>query len=138
MANFPTFLPVVALAALDVEGRLLLQQRPVDKHHGGLWEFPGGKLERGENPREALVREISEELGFTILQDALQPAGFADEGGDGHIVLFLYTVTVQNCAPQALDGQEWGWYAPEEAAALPLAPMDRILLEGMRQGCTGG
>ena len=128
MAEIPTWTPVVALALTDSDGRLLLQQRPAGKHHAGLWEFPGGKVESGEKPRIALVREIREELGLEIDPAALSPALVTDETSDRAIVLFLYTATKWLGNPQGREGQEWGWFTSSEAAALPLAPMDRDLL----------
>jgi len=127
MADIPTWTPVVALALIDSDGRLLLQQRPAGKHHAGLWEFPGGKVESEENPRFALVREIGEELGLQIDPVDLLPALLADDMGERTIVLFLYTATKWLGNPEGREGQEWGWFSPSEAAALPLAPMDRDL-----------
>ncbi len=128
MADFPTWMPVVALALSDPRGHLLLQQRPPGKHHGGLWEFPGGKVQTNENPRFALVREISEELGLAIESAHLNPALVADDGADPAIVLILYTASRWSGDPASLEGQQWGWFTRAEAAALPLAPMDRDLL----------
>lgn len=124
----PTWLPVVALALRDPQGRLLLQRRPLHKHHGGLWEFPGGKVESGENPRIALAREIAEELGVEIETSALVPFLLSDEGPAGQVVLLLYTCTNWRGEVVPHDGQEWGWFTPLQAAALDLAPMDRDLL----------
>jgi 8-oxo-dGTP diphosphatase len=124
----PTWLPVVALALRDPQGRLLLQRRPLQKHHGGLWEFPGGKVESDENPRFALAREIAEELGIEIETKALVPLLLSDDGTLGQVVLLLYTCSHWRGAVVPHDGQEWGWFAPVEASALPLAPMDRDLL----------
>jgi 8-oxo-dGTP diphosphatase len=92
--NIPTWTCVVALALRDGKGRWLMHRRPADKHHGGLWEFPGGKVETGETPRNALVREIEEELGLVIEPAACAPVGFAEEtSGEGRppIVIMLYT-----------------------------------------------
>jgi len=127
MADFPTWIPVVAVALTDPDGRLLLQQRPVGKHHAGLWEFPGGKVQAHENPRFALVREIAEELGLALDPADLHPALVADEPGAGTVVLILYTATRWSGEPMGLEGQEWGWFTAERAAELPLAPMDRDL-----------
>ena len=125
---------VVALAARDGEGRLLMQQRPEGKHHAGLWEFPGGKVEAYENPREALIREIREELAIPFDPVDMQPAGFAEgKASDGKtpIVLLLYTTTHFDGEICAQEGQAWGWFTPAEAARLPLAPMDAQLLAGL-------
>ena len=80
MEEIPTFVPVVAALIRDGEGRILLQQALPGKRHAGLWELPGGKVDRGETPRGALVREIDEELGITLEAEALLPAGFTDDG----------------------------------------------------------
>ena len=125
---------VVALAAQDGKGRLLMQQRPAGKHHAGLWEFPGGKVEDAENPREALAREIREELAIELHPGNLEPAGFAESvSSDGQtpIVLLLYRATHFDGEIAAQEGQAWGWFGPAEAAQLPLAPMDARLLAGL-------
>ena len=129
MESEPTWLAVVALALRDDTGRLLLQRRPAEKHHGGLWEFPGGKVERAENPRFALVREIAEELGLAISASDLTPALVADEQGARPVVLFLYTCAAWQGEVLPSEGQQWGWFTREAARALDLAPMDRDLLE---------
>jgi 8-oxo-dGTP diphosphatase len=131
MAKVPTFVTVVAAAMRDEEGRLLLQQCPLHKRHGGKWEFPGGKVESEEIPRLALCREILEELGLELAPDALEPAGFADEPASGDhsaLVLLLYTCEVWRGEPIACEGQAWSWFTLQEAAALDLPPMDRTLL----------
>ena len=126
--------PVVAAAIRDRAGRLLLQKCPAHKRHAGLWEFPGGKVELEEIPRVALCREIVEELAIVLDPQSLEPAGFADEqpvDGRPGLVLLLYTCRVWHGEPEALEGQRWGWFTTEEAAALDLSPMDRVLLEGL-------
>lgn len=131
MASNPTTILVVAVALRDNSGRLLLQQRPHHKHHGGLWEFPGGKVEASESPRKALCREIFEELGITLDEASLSPALMADEGADGAIVLIVYTCTSWTGDPVGREGQEWGWYSRSEAQKLPKPPMDADLLKRM-------
>ena len=130
----PTFAPVVAAAIRDRLGRLLLQQGLPHKRHAGLWEFPGGKVENGETPRFALCREVAEELAIELAEDALVPAGFAEEAGAGGrpaLVLFLYTCLRWRGEPEAREGQRWGWFTLEEAALLPMPAMDRALLEAL-------
>jgi 8-oxo-dGTP diphosphatase len=132
MEEKPTWLAVVAAAIRDAQGRLLLQQALPGKRHAMLWELPGGKVESEENPRFALAREVREELGLTLDATAMRPLGFADEtgfGGQPGIVLFLYDCPNWEREPAALEGQAFGWFAPDEAGRLPLAPMDRALLE---------
>ncbi len=125
MESDPTWMLVVALALRCPDGRFLLQQRPLEKHYGGLWEFPGGKVENGEIPRLGLCREIREELAIEILPDDLQPAFMEDEGTTGEIVLILYTASVWRGQIEGLEGQEWGWFSVREMLDLPMAPMDQ-------------
>jgi len=133
------WLPVVAVALRRPDGRLLMQRRPLGKHHGGLWEFPGGKVEPGETPAIALAREIEEELGLILDPAALVPAGFAQsegahekgEGGHPPIVILLYAAQSWQGEPEAREGGEWGWFSPEEAARLPKPPLDVALLAGL-------
>lgn len=130
----PTWLAVVAAAIRDDAGRLLLQQALPGKPHAGLWEFPGGKVEVGENPRFALRREVAEELGLTVDERLMIPAGFADDdaGNQGPaIVLVLYECRAWHGQPQSREGQAWGWFTPAEAADLPMPPIDRALLDGL-------
>lgn len=122
---------MVAGALTRADGRVLLHRRPPGKHHGGLWEFPGGKVEAAENTREALVRELAEELGITADPAALAPVGFADDEAAGEaakIVILLYTLGAWIGEPGHEEGGLSGWFTPAEAAELPLAPLDRILL----------
>ena len=130
-------MPVVAAAICDAGGRLLLQQCLPHKRHAGLWEFPGGKVERAETPRSALCREVGEELGIELYEADLEPAGFAEEDAvDGRppVVLFLYTCRDWRGEPEGREGPRWGWFTPDEAARLPLPVMDRALLGGLAPG----
>ncbi|WP_082553618.1 NUDIX domain-containing protein [Altererythrobacter sp. Root672] len=132
--NCPTIVLVVAAAIRDSSGRLLLQQALPHKRHGGLWEFPGGKLESGETPRFAVCREVLEELGISLHLESLSPAGFAEEAAESGrpgLVLFLYNCPDWHGDPDGKDGQQWGWFTPSEAVALAMPPMDRELLEGL-------
>lgn len=136
----PTWIPVVAVALRGDDGRLLMQRRPFGKHHGGLWEFPGGKVEPHETPVFALVREVEEELGIALDPALLEPACFAQgEGDHGHaaIVILLYTTAVWHGSPEALEGGEWGWFTQEEAARLEKPPLDVALLAGLARGEKG-
>ena len=121
----PTSILVVALALQDGAGRFLLQQRPPGKHHAGLWEFPGGKVESKENQRVALCREVAEELAITVFPEDLAPALVADDWPQGNIVLILYSATRWQGDVTGCEGQAWGWFTHDQMAALPLAPMDR-------------
>ena len=135
MERKPTFVPVVAAAIRDAEGLLLLQQALPHKRHAGLWEFPGGKVENGEIPRFALCREVAEELGIALEAEWLEPAAFAEEPaqeGRPALVLLLYNSLRWHGDPRGVEGQTWGWFAPAEAAALPMPAMDRMLLAALR------
>ena len=134
MAKKPTWLAVVAALIRDDAGRLLLQQALPGKPHEDQWEFPGGKVETEENPRVALLREIEEELGLTLDEALMKPAGFADDTSDEEapaIVLFLYECLEWKGEPQSREGQAWGWFTPAEAADLPMPPIDRALLQAL-------
>ncbi len=131
MAKIPTALLVVAVALERADGRILMQQRPPGKAHAGLWEFPGGKVEPGETPRAALVREVNEELAVALDPAALEPACFADDaGGEGRpaIVILLYTARGWTGDPQAMEGGACAWFTREEIAALAMPPLDYALL----------
>jgi 8-oxo-dGTP diphosphatase len=132
MIDTPTALPlfpVVAAALVDAEGRVLLQQRPAGKALAGLWEFPGGKLEPGETPEAALVRELHEELAITVAPEALEPAGFATEPLPGrHLLLLLYVIPSWSGTPVALEAEGLIWCHPAEMGAWPMPPADGPLV----------
>jgi 8-oxo-dGTP diphosphatase len=130
----PTLLFVVAAALVDQSGRILLQKRPLGRPMAGLWEFPGGKLEDGEMPRSALIRELREELGLIVEADDLIPACFANEAlGDKDLLLLLYICTRCSGVPHPHDGQEWGWFALEVMADLPMPPADIPLVQLLKK-----
>ncbi|RKF19445.1 (deoxy)nucleoside triphosphate pyrophosphohydrolase [Altericroceibacterium spongiae] len=127
---------VVAAAITDGEGHILMQQRPLNKHHGGLWEFPGGKVDPGETPEAALLREIEEELGLSLDAASLRPAGFArSDSGDSapSILLLLYKSCVWKGVPEGREGQKWCWVTMQEAENLAKPPMDKDLLKTLLQ-----
>ncbi len=126
------WIPVVAGALQDEDGRWLMHKRPLEKHHGGLWEFPGGKVERHENPRNALVRELFEELGIAVPQENCVEAAFAqDRSADAEkpIVILLYRIAQWDGEPRALEGEAVGWFTPKEIAGLAKPPLDIALAE---------
>ncbi len=131
-----SWLAVVAGALHRDDGRWLMHQRPMGKHHAGLWEFPGGKVEISEMPLESLVRELAEELGVVCPAAACTPASFAEGGPAGNgqpLVILLYTVSDWQGEPQALEGGAVGWFTPGEALALPKPPLDVILAQRLFQ-----
>lgn len=131
MQSFPTWVPVVALALSDGQGRWLMHRRPEGKAHAGLWEFPGGKVEGTEIPVEALLREAQEELGIALEPDDLRPLAFADEanaGGNCGIVILLYSAARWKGEPISLEGGAVGWFDLAEMQRLPKPPLDRELV----------
>lgn len=127
---------VVACALIDPDGRILLAQRPPQKAMGGLWEFPGGKVEPGEAPEATLIRELAEELGIAVQEACLAPFTFASHAyTDFHLLMPLYVCRRWEGTPQALEHAAIKWVRPKDMAAypmpaadLPLVPMLRDLL----------
>jgi len=126
MKEKPTPVLVVAAALIAPDGHVCLQQRPAGKAHGGLWEFPGGKIEPGESVEAALVREIAEELGIALDPAALAPCGFAAEAG---IVILLYAGRRWTGEAAALEGGALGWFRPEALGEQPMPPLDYPLAD---------
>ena len=125
----PLLLPVVAAALVDLEGRVLLQQRPEGKSMAGLWEFPGGKVEPGETPEAALIRELGEELAIAVPHACLAPAAFASASlGDRHLLLLLYITRKWSGVPRAIEATALRWVRPADMHALPMPPADRPLI----------
>jgi 8-oxo-dGTP diphosphatase len=125
----PALLLVVAAALVDADGRVLVQRRPEGKPMAGLWEFPGGKVEPGETPEAALIRELAEELGIETWGSCLAPAAFASEAlGERHLILLLYVCRKWRGLPRALHGEELRWVRPLELHGLDMPPADRPLI----------
>ena len=125
----PILFPVVAVAMVDDDGRILVQRRPAGKMMAGLWEFPGGKLEAGETPELALVRELHEELGILVDSTHLTPAVFASEPLAGrHLLLLLYICRTWSGTPRALDAEELLWCRLDQLPGLDMPPADRPLI----------
>ena len=125
----PAPLLVVAVALVDADGRVLVQRRPEGKPLAGLWEFPGGKVEPGETPEAALIRELAEELGIETWGSCLAPAAFASEAlGERHLILLLYVCRKWRGLPRALHGEELRWVRPLELHGLDMPPADRPLI----------
>ncbi|MET0546652.1 MAG: (deoxy)nucleoside triphosphate pyrophosphohydrolase [Caulobacterales bacterium] len=124
-----TLLLVVACALIDRDNRVLLAQRPKGKTLEGLWEFPGGKLEPGETPEQALVREMMEELGVKVKAKDLAPLGFASHSYPKfHLLMPLYACRKWLGIPAPREGQDIAWVKPLEMAAFPMPPADEPLI----------
>lgn len=108
-----------------------MHRRPPHKHHGGLWEFPGGKVEAGEEPQNALIRELEEELGISCRRGDLHAETFAEETpreGRPTIVILLYSLDAWRGEPMALeDGAELDWFIPADIEMLDKPPLDTML-----------
>ncbi|MFZ5746721.1 MAG: (deoxy)nucleoside triphosphate pyrophosphohydrolase [Pseudomonadota bacterium] len=120
---------VVAAALVDSDGRVLVQRRPPGKAMAGLWEFPGGKVEPGETPEAALVRELGEELGIDVEAACCAPAAFASEAlGERHLLLLLYALRKWRGIPEPRDATALKWVRPVEMHALEMPPADKPLI----------
>jgi 8-oxo-dGTP diphosphatase len=127
--NPTDFLLVVAAALVDPDGRVLLQRRPPGKSLANLWEFPGGKVEAGETPEVALVRELEEELGIATHASCLAPAAFASEPLDGkHLLMLLYVCRKWSGTPEPRHASALKWVRPAQMYALDMPPADLPLI----------
>ncbi|MEG8220465.1 (deoxy)nucleoside triphosphate pyrophosphohydrolase [Sphingomonas sp. HH69] len=125
----PYPLLVVAVALIDADGRVLLQQRPPGKAMADLWEFPGGKVEPGETPEAALIRELEEELGIRTHASCLAPATFASEPlDDRHLLLLLYVCRKWEGVPHPHHATALKWVRPAQMYALLMPPADLPLI----------
>ena len=120
---------VVAVALVDVDGRVLVSERPAGKQLAGLWEFPGGKVEPGERPEETLIRELAEELGIRVEEPCLAPLTFASHAyPDFHLLMPLYVCRRWTGTPQAMEGQALKWVRPKALRDLAMPPADAPLI----------
>lgn len=120
---------VVAVALIDADGRILLATRPEGKNMAGLWEFPGGKVEAGETPEAALIRELREELGIGINPSCLSPFTFASHDiGAGHLLMPLYLCRAWSGTPVPKEGQALAWVRPAEMARYDMPEADAPLI----------
>ena len=124
---------VAAVALVDVDGRVLIAQRPEGKSMAGLWEFPGGKIDAGETPEQALVRELQEELGIETATSCLAPIGFASHGYEKfHLLMPVFVCRKWVGMPQSREGQALRWVMPTELSRYPMPPADLPLVGLLR------
>ena len=120
---------VAACALIDPDGRVLIAQRPEGKSMAGLWEFPGGKVEPGEQPEQSLIRELQEELGITVKQECLAPLTFASHSyPDFHLLMPLYVCRRWEGFVEARERQRLKWVRPNELRNYPMPPADEPLI----------
>ncbi len=124
---------VAAAALIDVDGRVLLAERPEGRAMAGLWEFPGGKVKSGETPEAALVRELHEELGIDTRQSCLAPIAFASHAyEDFHLLMPLYACRTWQGRPQGREGQRLAWVMPARLSDYAMPPADVPLIALLR------
>ncbi|MBN9885922.1 8-oxo-dGTP diphosphatase MutT [Salipiger abyssi] len=124
---------VSAVALIDPDGRVLLAQRPEGKSMAGLWEFPGGKVEPGESPEHALIRELQEELGIDTWESCLAPLTFASHSYETfHLLMPLYACRKWQGTPQSKEGQALKWVRARELRDYPMPPADIPLISILR------
>ena len=124
---------VAAVALIDKDGRVLLAQRPEGKSMAGLWEFPGGKVEDGETPESALIRELHEELGIETWSSCLAPLTFASHSYESfHLVMPLFACRKWQGYPQPREGQSLAWVRANKLRDYPMPPADIPLIPILR------
>ncbi len=124
---------VSAVALVDKDGRILLAQRPEGKSMPGLWEFPGGKVEPGETPETALIRELQEELGIDTWASCLAPLTFASHNYEKfHLLMPLFICRKWNGIPTGNEGQNLTWVKPNRLKEYPMPPADIPLIAVLR------
>ncbi|MGB1333136.1 MAG: 8-oxo-dGTP diphosphatase MutT [Paracoccaceae bacterium] len=124
---------VSAVALIDPDGRVLLAQRPEDKSMAGLWEFPGGKVEAGETPEDALVRELHEELGIETWSSCLAPLTFASHTYDDfHLLMPLFACRKWDGIVQGKEGQKLAWVQAKDLKEYPMPPADIPIISILR------
>jgi 8-oxo-dGTP diphosphatase len=124
---------VAAVALVDADGRVLLAERPAGKAMAGLWEFPGGKVDPGETPEAALIRELAEELGIDVHQSCLAPLTFASHAyPEFHLLMPLYVCRKWSGIVVPREGQRLAWVRPGRLGDYPMPPADKPLLAVLR------
>ena len=122
MSDKPALI-VPAIALVDTDNRILLARRPQGRDFAGYWEFPGGKIEKGETPEDALIREIREELGVETKDSCLAPVSFTSHSyEDFHLILLLYICRRWQNTPKALEGGEIKWVRTNRLRGYPMPP----------------
>lgn len=120
---------VAACALIDADGRVLIAERPAGKPMAGLWEFPGGKVDAGERPEDALIRELQEELGIVVNESCLAPLTFASHTyTEFHLLMPLYVCRRWQGTVSPREGQKLAWVRPNRLKDYPMPPADVPLI----------
>ncbi|WP_174514182.1 (deoxy)nucleoside triphosphate pyrophosphohydrolase [Methylocella tundrae] len=123
---------VVACALIDADARVLIAQRPEGKALAGLWEFPGGKVDPGERPEQALIRELHEELGIAVKEPCLAPLTFASFAyAEFHLLMPLFICRRWEGLVGAREGQALKWVFPKDLRSYPMPPADAPLIPAL-------
>lgn len=132
----PSGLPIILVAAaalVNDRNEVLLAQRPEGKSMAGLWEFPGGKVQEGENPEFALMRELEEELGIETRECCFSPIGFASHAYEKfHLLMPVFACRVWRGEVKSMEGQSFAWVKPQDLYDYPMPPADIPLIYQIR------
>jgi 8-oxo-dGTP diphosphatase len=129
----PPIILVAAVVLIDADGRVLLAERPEGKSMAGLWEFPGGKVQPGETPEAALIRELDEELGIGVHESCLAPFTFASHAyPEFHLLMPLYVCRKWTGIAASREGQRLKWVYPAQLPDYPMPPADKPLIAMLR------
>ena len=124
---------VSAVALIDIDGRVLISKRPIGKSMAGMWEFPGGKVEKDETPEAALIRELHEELSVDTVESCLAPFTFASYSYENfHLLMPLYVCRKWGGDIKPTEGQTIRWVFPKRLKEYEMLPADKPLVAMMR------
>ncbi len=125
---------VVACALVNEYGKVLINERPVGKDYAGYWEFPGGKVDKGETPEEAIIRELKEEINIDVTGSCLAPLSFTEKQYDNYyVVVLLYVCRRWNGHIMPMEKQELAWVSPKEIDNFNLLPADKSFFASLRE-----
>ncbi len=125
---------VVACALINEYGNVLINERPVGKDYAGYWEFPGGKVDEGETPEEAIIRELKEEINIDVTGSCLAPLSFTEKQYDNYyVVVLLYVCRRWNGHVMPMEEQELAWVNPKEIDNFNLLPADKSFFASLRE-----
>lgn len=125
---------VVACALINEYGKVLINERPVGKDYAGYWEFPGGKVDEGETPEKAIIRELKEEINIDVTGSCLAPLSFTEKQYDNYyVVVLLYVCRRWNGHIMPMEDQELAWVNPKEIDNFNLLPADKSFFASLRE-----